>query len=45
MTSKKLNFRQKILVAGTLFGMFFGAGNLIFPFTSDSWPGETSCPP
>lgn len=23
--------KQKILVAGTLFGMFFGAGNLIFP--------------
>ena len=31
MTTKKLTFRQKILVAGTLFGMFFGAGNLIFP--------------
>ena len=27
----RLSFRQKILVAGTLFGMFFGAGNLIFP--------------
>lgn len=27
----KLNVRQKILVAATLFGMFFGAGNLIFP--------------
>ena len=27
MTTKKLTFRQKILVAGTLFGMFFGAGN------------------
>ena len=31
MTAKKLTLRQKILVAGTLFGMFFGAGNLIFP--------------
>ena len=31
MTTKKLTFRQKVLVAGTLFGMFFGAGNLIFP--------------
>ena len=31
MTTKKLTLRQKILVAGTLFGMFFGAGNLIFP--------------
>lgn len=28
---RKLRFRQKVLVAGTLFGMFFGAGNLIFP--------------
>ena len=28
---KHLTFKQKILVAGTLFGMFFGAGNLIFP--------------
>lgn len=31
MIAKKLTFQQKILVAGTLFGMFFGAGNLIFP--------------
>lgn len=28
---KRLDIRQRILVAGTLFGMFFGAGNLIFP--------------
>ena len=28
---KRLNYKQRILVAGTLFGMFFGAGNLIFP--------------
>lgn len=27
----RLNAKQKFLVAGTLFGMFFGAGNLIFP--------------
>lgn len=27
----RLTLKQKILVAGTLFGMFFGAGNLIFP--------------
>lgn len=26
-----LNSKQRFLVAGTLFGMFFGAGNLIFP--------------
>ena len=28
---KRLSYKQRILVAGTLFGMFFGAGNLIFP--------------
>lgn len=28
---QRLTFKQKLLVAGTLFGMFFGAGNLIFP--------------
>ena len=28
---KHLTLKQRILVAGTLFGMFFGAGNLIFP--------------
>ena len=32
MTMKqRLTFQQRFLVAGTLFGMFFGAGNLIFP--------------
>lgn len=31
MKQKGLTFRQHILIAGTLFGMFFGAGNLIFP--------------
>ena len=30
MTSK-LTAKQRLLVAVTLFGMFFGAGNLIFP--------------
>ena len=28
---KKLNFKQILVVASTLFGMIFGAGNLIFP--------------
>ena len=28
---KRLDLKQRILVATTLFGMFFGAGNLIFP--------------
>ena len=31
MATARLTMRQKLLVAGTLFGMFFGAGNLIFP--------------
>ena len=45
MTTKKLTFRQKILVAGTLFGMFFGAGNLIFPYISARWPAATRSSP
>ena len=28
---KKLSIRETVVVASTLFGMFFGAGNLIFP--------------
>ena len=28
---RKLTMRETIVVASTLFGMFFGAGNLIFP--------------
>ena len=31
MKLSRLSMRNRILVAGTLFGMFFGAGNLIFP--------------
>ena len=31
MTQARLSRKQRLLVAGTLFGMFFGAGNLIFP--------------
>ncbi len=31
MSKQQLSFRQRLLVAMTLFGMFFGAGNLIFP--------------
>ena len=27
----KLSFREYVYVASMLFGMFFGAGNLIFP--------------
>ena len=28
---KKLSFKEYVYVASMLFGMFFGAGNLIFP--------------
>jgi len=31
MDKKKLNFKDTIVVSSMLFGMFFGAGNLIFP--------------
>ena len=31
MNKKHLSLHQRLLVAATLFGMFFGAGNLIFP--------------
>ena len=44
MTTKKLTFRQKILVAGTLFGMFFGAGNLIFPVHLGQMAGQNALP-
>lgn len=44
MTAKKLTLRQKILVAGTLFGMFFGAGNLIFPVHLGQMAGRNVLP-
>lgn len=44
MTVKKLTMRQKILVAGTLFGMFFGAGNLIFPVHLGQLAGQNVIP-
>ena len=44
MTIKKLTLRQKILVAGTLFGMFFGAGNLIFPVHLGQMAGRNALP-
>ena len=44
MTTKKLTLRQKILVAGTLFGMFFGAGNLIFPVHLGQMAGQSALP-
>ena len=44
MTTKKLTIRQKFLVAGTLFGMFFGAGNLIFPVHLGQMAGRNAIP-
>ena len=44
MTTKKLTLRQKILVAGTLFGMFFGPGNLIFPVHLGQMAGQNALP-
>ena len=41
---KGLTFQQKILVAGTLFGMFFGAGNLIFPVHLGQLAGRNVIP-
>lgn len=44
MTTKKLTWNQRILVAGTLFGMFFGAGNLIFPVHLGQLAGRNVLP-
>lgn len=41
---KKLTFRQHVLLASTLFGMFFGAGNLIFPLILGAQAGENLLP-
>ena len=44
MTTKKLTIRQKLLVAGTLFGVFFGAGNLLFPVHLGQMAGRNAIP-
>ena len=41
---KHLTFSQKLLVATTLFGMFFGAGNLIFPVHLGQLAGRNLIP-
>ena len=41
---KKLSTKQTILVASTLFGMFFGAGNLIFPVHLGQMAGSNVWP-
>ena len=37
---KKLTFRQILAIASMLFGMFFGAGNLIFPVSMGQMAGR-----
>ena len=39
---ERLNFRQLIAVASMLFGLFFGAGNLIFPVHMGQLAGANS---
>ena len=41
---KKLSTKEVILVASTLFGMFFGAGNLIFPVHLGQLAGRNAWP-
>ena len=36
----KLSFREYVSVASMLFGMFFGAGNLIFPIALGQHAGS-----
>ena len=38
---KKLSFKEILLVASMLFGMFFGAGNLIFPASMGQLAGQS----
>ena len=45
MTNQKhLTLKQRMLVAATLFGMFFGAGNLIFPVHLGQLAGRNLLP-
>lgn len=39
---KKLNTREHILIASMLFGLFFGAGNLIFPLLLGAQSGASA---
>ena len=38
---KKLKFREILTIASMLFGMFFGAGNLIFPVSMGQMSGSS----
>ena len=44
MKGKHLSLKQRLLVAATLFGMFFGAGNLIFPVHLGQLAGHNLVP-
>ena len=44
MQNTKLSLKQRILVGGTLFGMFIGAGNLIFPVHLGQMAGRNVLP-
>lgn len=39
-TRQNLNFKQTLLISSMLFGLFFGAGNLIFPIYMGSLAGS-----
>jgi len=47
--TNRLTFSQQFFIATMLFGLFFGAGNLIFPIFLGSqagrnvWPAITVC--
>lgn len=41
---KKLNFKKNILIGSLLFGLFFGAGNLIFPVHMGQLAGTNTLP-
>lgn len=45
LTSRKLTWKQYLVVASLLFGLFFGAGNLIFPLHLANLPAPIGGPP
>lgn len=44
MEKRKLSVKETIVIASTLFGMFFGAGNLIFPVSMGQQAGSNVWP-
>ena len=41
MVKRRLSFKEYVYVASMLFGMFFGAGNLIFPIHMGQMAGSS----